>query len=312
MSGWCSNHNEAPMRVGGDGDKYGRHDEKPKTLAQLFLPQLSTPTLCILSGLLIVLSNGLQFLEGRSLGGRTDNICPSEHSISNDPLVCRDGGSPTTTAVEALLLSLFQLRLFYPTLLLLTLVSLLRLQYNRQLKITRTTSAVPGVPSVPNAHPYFGHYRLLTDPRLHSFVFRDHATPSGISSMWGPGLKRCAAVLQASHARLVLKQNSQRDFRYDMRLPPPRRPPPPNCIRLSFIFRDIPQKPHVPVPPRIPLHRIFFIIHSKRMDRPTRSQVPRRGQPHPHPRRGPLEEREEGCGPSIHPQHCPGPASGRW
>jgi hypothetical protein len=51
------------------------------------------------------------------------------------------------------------------------------------------------------------------DLRRHPHVFRDHATPSGISSIWGPGLKRCASVLLPSHAREVLRHNSQRDFR---------------------------------------------------------------------------------------------------
>jgi hypothetical protein len=58
-----------------------------------------------------------------------------------------------------------------------------------------------------------GHDGLLMDLRRHPHVFRDHATPSGISSIWGPGLKRCASVLLASHAREVLRHNSQRDFR---------------------------------------------------------------------------------------------------
>ncbi len=58
-----------------------------------------------------------------------------------------------------------------------------------------------------------GHYGLLMDLRRHPHVFRDHATPSGISSIWGPGLKRCASILLGSHAREVLRHNSQRNFR---------------------------------------------------------------------------------------------------
>jgi hypothetical protein len=208
MTGWCSNHPESPTRGGvvGDRNTCSRDDESPKSLSQLLLPQLSTPHLCAISGVMLVLVHGLQYHEDRSLssGDRPTALCLSGHPR----------GSPARSAIEAVLLPLFQSRLFYPTFLLLTLLaSLVKMQYNRLRETIRTTSPVPGVPAVPNAHPYMGHYGLLMDPQLHPHVFRDHATPSGISSIWGPGLKRCASVLLASHAREVLRHNSQRDFR---------------------------------------------------------------------------------------------------
>lgn len=203
MTGWCSNHPESPTRGGvvGDRNTCSRDDESPKSLSQLLLPQLSTPHLCAISGVMLVLVHGLQYHE--------DDRPPTALCLSG-----HQRGSPARSAIEAVLLPLFQSRLFYPTFLLLTLLaSLVKMQYNRLRETIRTTSPVPGVPAVPNAHPYMGHYGLLMDPQLHPHVFRDHATPSGISSIWGPGLKRCASVLLASHAREVLRHNSQRDFR---------------------------------------------------------------------------------------------------
>ena len=202
MTGWCSNHPESPTRGGvvGDRNTCSRDDESPKSLSQLLLPQLSTPHLCALSGVMLVLVHGLQYHE--------DDRPPTALCLSG-----HQRGSPARSAIEAVLLPLFQSRLFYPTFLLLTLASLVKMQYNRLRETIRTTSPVPGVPAVPNAHPYMGHYGLLMDPQLHPHVFRDHATPSGISSIWGPGLKRCASVLLPSHAREVLRHNSQRDFR---------------------------------------------------------------------------------------------------
>jgi hypothetical protein len=205
-SGWCSNHSESPTRGGvSDRNTCSRDNESPKSLSQLLLPNLSTPHLCALSGAMLVLVHGLQYYVDRSLssGDRSPTLCLSGHR----------GGSPAKSDIEAVLLPLSQSRLVYPTFLLLTLASLVKMQYNRLRETIRTTSPVPGVPAVPSAHPYIGHYGLLTDPQLHPHVFRDHATPSGISSIWGPGLKRCASVLLASHAREVLRHNSQRDFR---------------------------------------------------------------------------------------------------
>jgi hypothetical protein len=222
MSGWCS---DIQVRdVACDRSSLSRDDDvTPKSLSKLLLPQLSTPSLCIMSGVLLALVNGLKFLERRSSsvsdGQGHDADCggtcyPSDHASDHHPDLARGDFSPTTMAIEALLLPLHQSGLFYPILILLIPISLLRLQYNRLKEVIRTTSPVPDLPSVPNAHPLFGHYSLLMDPNMHSFIFSEHATPSGISSIWGPGLKRCASVLQASHARLVLRQTSQRDFRY--------------------------------------------------------------------------------------------------
>jgi hypothetical protein len=213
MSGWCGNHYESPTTVLGDKNTCSRDDESPKSLSQILLPTLSTPHLCVLSGGVLVLVNVLQYLEDLSLG------CPSDRAFSSDnraPALGvggHRGSSPAKSAIEALLLPPFQSRLFYPTFLLLALASLVKMQYDRLRETIRTTSPVPGVPAVPNAHPYMGHYGLLIDLRRHPQVFRDHATPSGISSIWGPGLKRCASVLLAKHAREVLRHHSQRDFK---------------------------------------------------------------------------------------------------
>ncbi|KAL3808539.1 hypothetical protein ACHAXA_002706 [Cyclostephanos tholiformis] len=179
------------------------------------MPQLSMPSLCIMSSLLLALVHGLKSLESKysvfdgNGNGDGSGSCNLSHHPSDHPNHIR---SPTTMGFEALLLPLIQSRLLYPTLFLLTLIFLLRLQYNRLQEVIRTTSPVPNVSPVPNAHPLFGHYSLLMNPCQHAFLFKDHATPSGISSMWGPGLKRCASVLLASHARLILRQTSQRDF----------------------------------------------------------------------------------------------------
>ena len=240
MSGWCGDVQVRDVVSRRDRRNQGRNvdddddddDRTPKSLSRLLFPQLSTPSLCVMSGILLAIVNGMKFLEsyvdaardrGRYDGDEDcdEGTCdPSGHSDHRTapPDDVRwdryfDMTATTMAFLEALLLPVYQSTLFYPLLVLLTLLALLLLQYNRLREVLRTTSPVPGLPSVPNANPLFGHYGLLMDPRMHPYVFRDHATPSGISSLWGPGLKRCASVLRASHARLVLRQTSQRDFR---------------------------------------------------------------------------------------------------
>jgi hypothetical protein len=213
MSGWCGSQGSSAYDK---SNHICRDDESPKPLSKILMPQLSMPSLCIMSSLLLALVHGLKSLESKysvfdgNGNGDGSGSCNLSHHPSDHPNHIR---SPTTMGFEALLLPLIQSRLLYPTLFLLTLIFLLRLQYNRLQEVIRTTSPVPNVSPVPNAHPLFGHYSLLMNPCQHAFLFKDHATPSGISSMWGPGLKRCASVLLASHARLILRQTSQRDFR---------------------------------------------------------------------------------------------------
>ena len=79
-------------------------------------------------------------------------------------------------------------------------------------RVVSATSPVAGVPLVPGAQPYLGHYAALLNLGRHDAVFRRHATPSGVSALWCPGLRPCATVLLARHARLVLRQSSRRDF----------------------------------------------------------------------------------------------------
>ncbi|KAL7535510.1 hypothetical protein ACHAXR_006533 [Thalassiosira sp. AJA248-18] len=213
------------------------NSETPRSLTQVLLPQLSKPSLCVASLLLLGLVHGINFLEA-SFGSSSSNVASS--AIVNHDHGNAAATSSVTSALFAnghyssshqecnisttlqqddaqlspLPLSWFIIKyLLYPTLLLLALLTLLALQYHRLTKIIATTSPIPTIRPVPNAHPYMGHHAQLTDiDHGHPVVFHKHATPSGISAMWGPGLKRCASVLLASHARLILRHSYERDF----------------------------------------------------------------------------------------------------
>jgi cytochrome P450 len=84
--------------------------------------------------------------------------------------------------------------------------------YIHNLKCKIRHSSIPGLPHNPNAHILIGHYGHIVNPEKHLDIFHTHATPSGISSLWGPGLKVCASILKAEHARLILRHTSSRDF----------------------------------------------------------------------------------------------------
>jgi cytochrome P450 len=57
-----------------------------------------------------------------------------------------------------------------------------------------------------------GHYGSLVQPSSHVHIFKSHSCPSGISALWGPGLKVCASILKAEHVRLILRHTPSRDF----------------------------------------------------------------------------------------------------
>ncbi len=90
-------------------------------------------------------------------------------------------------------------------------VTLLTLQI-LHLKSKASKSSIPGLPTNPNANFLIGHYGSLVQPSSHVDIFKTYASPSGISALWGPGLKVCASILRADHVRLVLRHTSSRDF----------------------------------------------------------------------------------------------------
>jgi len=210
--------------------------DPPKSLSQVLLPHLSKPSLCLVSFVLLVLIHGINILESLMSSYYSDDgdydspqgeslLLLITNSLSSLEIGQQDGYHNETNSVQpnAQVSSIMALLLRQPVLvaprpasaifLLLALITaLLVLQYTRLSKIIATTSSIPGIPSVPDAHPYMGHYSYLYSLDKHTFLFRQFATPSGISAMWGPGLKRCASVLLARHARLVLRHNSHRDF----------------------------------------------------------------------------------------------------
>mmetsp|Transcript_29021 Transcript_29021/g.43874 ORF Transcript_29021/g.43874 Transcript_29021/m.43874 type:complete len:744 (+) Transcript_29021:65-2296(+) len=96
-------------------------------------------------------------------------------------------------------------------LLTLTLLLTLLLHIHR-LQQTVSKSSIPGLPATPHAQFLIGHYGQMVHPSSHQTLFRSSATPSGITSLWGPGLKVCASVLKAEHVRLVLRHTPSRDF----------------------------------------------------------------------------------------------------
>ena len=190
----------------------GNNSDTPRSLTETLLPQLSKPSVCLISGLLLVLAHGIKFLEkffsiastSSSVGQHNDN----EQCYNENP---ESYWTYSTSLLSNLLLSINP-QLLYLILCLSFALALLRLQYHRMCGIIHKTSPIPGITPVPNAHPYMGHFTAMLNISQHQFLFRDHATPSGISAFWGPGLKRCASVLLASHARVILRQNSDRDF----------------------------------------------------------------------------------------------------
>lgn len=95
---------------------------------------------------------------------------------------------------------------------LLLLLLTLALLYIHHLQTLVSSSPIPGLPTPPNAHFFAGHYPSLVRPSTHRTLFRSHATPSGITSFWGPGLKPCCSVLKAEHVRVVLRHTPNRDF----------------------------------------------------------------------------------------------------
>lgn len=208
------------------------NSEAPRSFSQILLPQLSKPSQCVLSALLLALVHGLHFLEpGNSThfdaARLTQHRCHEDHDEDEDVCIERhhhgydsrhQRSNQPTVLSSMLALASYILQspsIIYPLLIVATLVSLIALQYHRLQTIIRTTSSIPDlnhVVQVPGASPYMGHLTQLIDPQQHKSLFTEHATPSGISALWGPGLKRSASVLLAEHARLVLRLNSQRDF----------------------------------------------------------------------------------------------------
>ncbi|KAL7539394.1 hypothetical protein ACHAWF_006394 [Thalassiosira exigua] len=170
--------------------------DPPRSLFQVLFPPMG-PSLCVISIVLGVTANGLTLFE-RSAERRMDG----------------DGGEDFAALLAVLrgVLRGVAPYLRPAPLLVFVLFALLLWQHRRLRRIVDETTPVPGVIPAPGAHPYMGHFGHMVRPASHQWLFRDAATPSGVSAMWGAGLKRCASVLQASHARAVLRGSSQRDF----------------------------------------------------------------------------------------------------
>eukprot|EP01082_Thalassiosira_pseudonana_P010601 g9508.t1 g9508 contig37:112997-113863(+) len=86
------------------------------------------------------------------------------------------------------------------------------IQWKNHLANMKSQTPFPGIPVVPDAHWLLGHYPLFVNPDKHHQTFTAHATPSGISALWGPSTDKFFSSVRADHCRSILRQSSSRNF----------------------------------------------------------------------------------------------------